>query len=344
MMGFSDKQHRMQNGIWKTLLGYTLAMRISGVVRVLFVVALMPSLLVVQSGAWGNDGHKMINRLAAAALPADVPEFLRSQSALDAMEYYGPEPDRWKSNSEMELKMAGESEHFIDMEWADLIGGPLPRRRYDFVRALAVAQKSHVEIPLTPEKVGLQPYVTDEYYERVKAAMREYRRLVAAHKDTNPVEAEIVFLCGILGHFVADGSQPLHATIQYNGWTGENPNGYTTGHRIHAQFESQFVTDVVKPARDVAPLIAKQPTVLGDVFEDYVKYLRHSGALVEKTYQLEKAGGFTGEGSAESRAFVDERLAAGATELRDMIYTAWVRSGDSVPAYRNGTRVSPPGI
>ena len=311
------------------------------ILSVVVAVAMVPMLLVEQSVAWGNDGHRMINRLAAEALPADVPEFLRSQAALDAMEYYGPEPDRWKSNSEMELKMAGESEHFMDMEWADLIGGPLPRRRYDFVRALAAAQKSHVEIPLTPEKVGLQPYVTDEYYERVKAAMREYRGLIAAHKDTKPVEAEIVFLCGIMGHFVADGSQPLHATIQYNGWTGENPNGYTTEHRIHAQFESQFVTEAVKPARDVAPRIAKEPKVLGDVFEEYVTYLRHSQSLVEKTYQLEKAGGFAGAGSAESRAFVDERLAAGATELRDIIYTAWVRSGDPVPAYRNGAKATP---
>ena len=319
-------------------------MRMTSVVRVVVAVALVPMMLVQPSVAWGNDGHRMINRLAAAALPSDVPEFLRSQAALDAMEYYGPEPDRWKGQLEPELSQAGSPEHFMDMEWADLIGGPLPRRRYDFVRALEFAQKSHVEIPLTPEKVGLQPYVTDEYYERAKAAMREYRGLAAAHKDTKPVEAEIVFLCGIMGHFVADGSQPLHATIQYNGWTGENPNGYTTDHRIHAQFESEFVSAVVKPAKDVAPLIAKEPKVLGDVFEDYVKYLRHSGSLVEKTYQLEKAGGFTGEGSAESRAFVDERLAAGATELRDLIYTAWVRSGDPVPAYRNGARTTPPGM
>jgi hypothetical protein len=319
-------------------------MRIQGAVRVVVAVALMPMMLLEQSAAWGNDGHRMINRLAAAALPSDVPEFLRSQSALDAMEYYGPEPDRWKGQLEPELSQAGSPEHFMDMEWADLIGGPLPRRRYDFVRALAVAQKSHVEIPLTPEKVGLQPYVTDEYYERAKAAMREYRGLVAAKKDTKPVEAEIVFLCGIMGHFVADGSQPLHATIQYNGWTGENPNGYTADHRIHAQFESEFVSANVTPMKDVAPLIAKQPVVLGDVFEDYVKYLRHSESLVEKTYQLEKAGGFTGAGSPESRAFVDERLAAGATELRDIIYTAWVRSGDPVPQYRNGAKVAAPGM
>lgn len=319
-------------------------MRIHGLVRVVVAAALVPMMLVQQSAAWGSDGHRWINRLAAAALPSDVPDFLRSGAAQDAMEYYGPEPDRWKSSLEPELSQAGSPEHFLDMEWADMIGGPLPRRRYDFVRALAVAQKAHPEINgLTPEKVGLQPYATDEYYERIKAAMREYRGLVATKRDTKPVEAEIVFLCGIMGHFVADGSQPLHATIQYNGWTGENPHGYTTDHRIHGQFESEFVSANVSPTKDIAPLIAKQPVVLGDVFEDYVKYLRHSGSLVEKTYQLEKAGGFTGAGSPESRAFVDERLAAGATELRDIIYTAWVRSADPLPQYRNGVRTAPSG-
>jgi hypothetical protein len=70
------------------------------------------------------------------------------------------------------------------------------------------------------------------------------------------------------------------------------------------------------------------------VFTEYMAYLRHSNTLVEKTYELEKAGGFAGAGTAEGKAFVDERLAAGATELRDMIYTAWVRSADPVPAYR----------
>jgi len=74
--------------------------------------------------------------------------------------------------------------------------------------------------------------------------------------------------------------------------------------------------------------------VLGDVFTDYMAYLRHSNSLVEKTYQLEKAGAFAGAGTPQGKVFADERLAAGAIELRDMIYTAWVKSGDPVPAYR----------
>ena len=305
----------------------------------LAALAAVMLLAVRQSAAWGADGHRMINRLAAEALPKDVPDFLRSPAAVDAMEYYGPEPDHWKSPAEPELTAAGSPEHFIDIEWADLIGGPLPRKRYDFIRALAVAQKAHPDLPLTPEKVGLQPYAVDESYEKLKSAMRDYRALVAAHKETKPIECEILFVAGIMGHFVADGSQPLHVSIQYNGWTGPNPNGYTTEHTIHANFESTFVHANIHAEKDVAPLVVPKPVVLGDVFDQYVAYLRTSSGLVEKTYQLDKTGAFNGDGTPAGKAFVDERLAAGTTELRDLIYTAWVRSADPVPEYRNSQRV-----
>ncbi len=312
-----------------------------GVIAVVAGALLVPMLLVKPGLGWGREGHEMINRLAAETLPKDMPDFMRSPAALDAMQYYGPEPDRWKSNAEPELSAAGSPEHYIDLEWADLIGIPLPRRRYDYVRALAVAQKAHPDLDLTPEKVGLQPYVATEYYERIKAAMRDYRGLVAEHKDTKPVEAEIVFLSGILGHFVADGSMPLHTSIKFNGWVGDNPNGYTTEHHIHAEFESVYVGANVTP-KDIAPLIPAQPVALADFFDDYVKYLRHSNTLVEKTYQLEKAGAFTGAGTPEGKAFTDERLAAGATELRNILYTAWLRSADPLPQYRNSQRTTPP--
>jgi len=272
-------------------------------------------LLVVgakQGLAWGHDGHSMINRIAVAALPPDVPEFLRSKSAQDAMDYYGPQPDHWRSE-DRGLYATMVPEHDIDLEYADL-SGPLPRHRYDYIAALAAAQ------------------ATEEHYVMLKSAMRDYRMAVAAKEDTKPVEAEILVLAGILGHFVADGSQPLHVTASYNGWLGPNPHGYTTEKTIHARFEGDYVHFNIK-ASDVAPLVlATKPVVLGDVFEDYMKYLRHSNSLVETVYQLDKQGAFTGAGTPAGKAFAEERLAAGAIELRDMIYTAWVRSGDAPPS------------
>lgn len=297
-------------------------------------VVLFLSLLAVQPAfGWGADGHRMIDRLAGAALPADVPAFLRTPAALDAIEYYGPEPDRWKSPAEPELRAAETPNHYIDLEYADLIG-PLPRNRYDYVRALEAAQPAHPNLTLTAEKVGMQPYAANEVYERLESAFRDYRTLVAAKQNTTPSECEIEFLAGWLGHYVGDGAQPLHTTFQYNGWIGPNPHGYTTEHTIHARFETVFVHDNVKPA-DVEPLVAAaKPTILNDVFTDYVAYLRHSNSLVEQTYRLDKQGAFNGSGTPAGKAFAAQRLAAAAIELRDLIYTAWIRSALPVPGYQ----------
>jgi hypothetical protein len=285
-------------------------------------VACCVALPAVPAHAWGNDGHKMINRLAAASLPPDIPAFLRSQAALDEIEYLGPEPDRWRSRAEPELNAAQAPEHFINLELADALG-PLPRKRLDFEAMVFAAGKR-------PETIGLQPWQTDEVWERLKAAMREYRGLLASGGNTKPVEAAIIFYCGWLGHYVGDGSQPLHVSVQYNGWTGPNPHGYTTDHQIHSQFESAFVAANIH-APEVAAKMTPLKTIDGDMFDAYVAYLRHTGTYVEKVYELDKAGGFTGAGTQESRDFTAERIAAGASMLRDMICAAWIDSAQPVP-------------
>jgi hypothetical protein len=209
----------------------------------------------------------------------------------------------------------------------------LPRRRYDFIRALAAAQAAHPDIPLTPEKVGMQPWQVEEIWQKLKVDLREYRHAVAANQDLSGIETAVLYDAGWLGHYVADGSQPLHVSIQYNGWTGPNPNGYTIEHHIHSQFESVYVTANIKPA-DVWPLVqATTPTAIDDEWMQYLTYLKQTSASVERVYQLDKQGGFTGAGTPEAKTFTEQRLAAGSIELRDLIDAAWVHSGDPVEEF-----------
>src|SRR4051812_3057177 len=257
------------------------------VIRFVVASAMVPWFSVQPSFAWGADGHKMINRLAITNLPKDVPAFLRNGNALDMVEYMGPEPDRWRNKAVPELADAQAGEHFFDLEYAAFLG-PLPKKRYDYVRALAQAQLSHPDLKLTPENAGMLPYVTEEVWQRLRNSMHEYRKLIAAGEDTKPVETAILFYSGWLGHYVADGSQPLHVSTQYNGWTGVNPNGYTTEHKIHSKFESIYVTANIKPG-DVAPLVAaSQPKILDDEWTDFLRYLKNTGTMLEKVYQTEK--------------------------------------------------------
>lgn len=281
--------------------------------------------------AWGPDGHMTINYLAGQNLPADVPAFLRTQSALNSLAYYGLEPDRWRSTAEPELNAAQAPEHYILLDLADLVS-PLPHRRYDYIRALSAAQSKHPDLDLTPEHVGLQPYVTTEVYERLQSAFRDYRAALKAKEDLKPIEAEILFYAGWLGHYVGDGAQPMHTSVHINGWVGPNPHGYITQHEFHWAYENDFVSANIKSA-DVAPLVAasKAQPFAGDIFDDYLAYLHQSNTHVEALYQLQKTGALTGHGTPESRSFTAERLAAGAIELRNMIYTAWLRSALPLP-------------
>ena len=287
------------------------------VLGLVFVLAQPPA-----ARAWGNGGHRLVNRLGANTLPPSVPAFLRSEAAINEIEYLGPEPDRWRSPAEPELNAAQAPEHFIDLEPADALG-PLPHRRLDFEAKVFAAGER-------PEKIGLQPWEATEVWERLKAALREYRNLSAAKQDTRGVEAAALFYAGWLGHYAGDASQPLHTTIQYNGWVGPNPNGYTTEHKIHWQFEGPFV-DANLHEPEVRANMTEPKAIEGDMFDAYVAYLRQTKTYVEQVYQLEKAGGFVGAGTPESREFTAERLATGASMLRDMIYTAWLESAKPVP-------------
>lgn len=292
-------------------------------------VLLIAVLVLPQTAlGWGDAGHRMINRLAESALPANMPAFLHSPAALAEVEYLGPEPDRWRSPAEPELSYAQAPEHFLDMEYLPQLG-PLPHERFAY-------EKLALLHGLDPMRVGFQPWQTDEVWERLKAAFRTYRDLSAEHKDTAPVEQSVLFYIGWLGHYVGDGSQPLHTTANYNGWAlPANPNHFSSAPGIHSLFESTFVgpDGANIPTAEVAAKMTPARLVQGDVFDAYMNYLHATSAYVTPLYLLDKRGAFNGKGTPESRAFVEQRLADGASMLRDLIYTAWVHSADPVPQY-----------
>ena len=189
-------------------------------------------------------------------LPPDVPAFLRNAAA--QLAYLAPEPDRWRETSELALKRSQEPDHFIDLEMVE--GMDLPPDRYSFYRALAAKRAQTPGNPedLLPERVGLQPYITIEVYERLVVAFREYRRALLAHRNPDFAEANAIFYAGWLGHYVGDGANPMHTTIHHNGWIGPNPKHYTTANTVHWKMEGIFVAANLKQLQ-FADLVPAQP-------------------------------------------------------------------------------------
>lgn len=275
---------------------------------------------------WGEKGHRMVNRLAAQSLPRDMPLFFRR--AVWELEYLGYDPDRWRSPKEPALNAVNAPDHFINLERVP--GGTLPPDRDQFVQRLV--ERGIIRDGVTPASIGFLPYRIVELTELLRGQFRLWRqaprRTARQRVERRQIEQNIIFIAGVLGHFVADGAQPHHTTVHYDGWNtafAPNPRGYTTERGIHLRFENDFVNAAVREA-DVRPLLTP-PRRLGPLLEETMRYLRESHALVERLYELDREGGFApGSTHAEARRFAAERLAAAAHMLASLWYTAWLES------------------
>jgi hypothetical protein len=275
---------------------------------------------------WGEAGHRITGEAAALKLPAAAPAFLRDAS--HQLGYLNPEPDRWRDRSERALDPALDGatspDHFIDMEMAPpavLAAALRAPNRYAYLDTLAAGGVKGVVM-------GLLPFKILELSQELREDFRLWR---AAADSTRPwIEARIVDDAGILGHYVADGSNPAHTTIQFNGWTGPNPNGYATDRAFHARFESAYVGANIRLA-DVVARVDTAARVFPDLRIAVIAYLTETNRETEHLYRLDKAHPFDANTSApENKAFTVERLAAGARMLRDIWWTAWVTSGQPV--------------
>src|SRR5690242_20167419 len=89
------------------------------------------SLSAPRASAWGAKGHEMSARVAAHALPKDMPEFFRQ--AAERLAYLCPEPDRWFTQSAPALAAINLPDHYFDLErWG---ADPIPATRYELAFA-----------------------------------------------------------------------------------------------------------------------------------------------------------------------------------------------------------------
>lgn len=276
-------------------------------------------MLATVASAWGEDGHRYINRVAAEHMPDDMPAFFRNAGA--RLSFLGPEPDRWRDGKELfkALSEVNGPDHFVDIDKPANFE-TLPNDRYAYADWLRAQGKD-------PKDIGYLPYSILEGFQKVEVLFRMWRdRQHEAERDQ--IEQNIVYYAGVLGHYVADGSQPLHATIHFNGWTTSSNPQLFSREPLHGRFESEYVRANIKP-EDFSGLV-KPATRLQDPFADIVKYLIDSCNHTPELYRLEKVARWDGNNrNAESKKFVAERLAAGSQMLANLWYTAWLGSAST---------------
>jgi hypothetical protein len=314
-------------------------------------VPLFAALVVLASTsarAWDYEGHRVVNDLALAALPADFPDFVKTPEARERIAFLGGEPDRWRNvTNDQSLPHFNGPDHYLDLEDLEDYGltpETAPQLRYDLVAKLAVFRAAHPERfePIDPAKnrdhtrelTGFAPWAITEYCGKLRSGF-SYLKAFQDHGGTAAeianARANIIYIMGVMGHFVGDCSQPLHVTKHHHGWVGVNPDGYTTNTSFHAWVDGGFFKKTggvnaaalagrIRPAR-----IVGDPLKPEDLFRRVMGYLMETHQQLEPLYRLEKEKKLTPENeqSAQGRAFLDGQLVKGGQMLGDLWFSAW---------------------
>ena len=184
----------------------------------------------------------------------------------------------------------------------------------------------------TQEWPGFLPWTIAETCAKLQT---EFSDLKVYERYGTPAEiadarANAVYVIGVLGHFVGDGSQPLHTTVHRSGWVGPNPRGYTT-RDFHALIDGGFIAKAGITASELEPRVvparpidlAPRPDGRDPAFVDVVSYLEDTQRTVEPLYRLMQRHAFDDPADRRARAFIDGRLLAGGQMLASLWITAW---------------------
>src|SRR5437016_1300797 len=206
--------------------------------------------------AWDYEGHRVVNQLALASLPTNFPAFVRAPEAAERVAFLSGEPDRWRNTPDLPLKHFNGPDHYIDLEQLSLYGmkpESLPVFRYDFIAQLGVVRRAHPESftniesaaneDHTRQLVGLLPWAITENYGKLKSGfsyLKAFEGAGGTPEEIANAQQNIIYIMGVMGHYVGDSSQPLHTTIHHHGWVGDNPHHYTTSPGFHSWIDGGF--------------------------------------------------------------------------------------------------------
>ncbi len=320
----------------------------------IFALAIALAALNRPAAAWDYEGHHAVNEMALASLPTNFPSFARTPATRMRIAYLAGEADRWrnvtssKNGTGLALGHASGTDHYLDLEDLKLYGltpETLPPFRYDFVADIVKAREVHPEIfpaidparnsDHTRELSGFLPWAITENYEKLQSGFSTLAALEKSGGTADEIKSakeNIIYVMGVMGHYVGDASQPLHTTIYHHGWTtNDNPNHYTTSYGFHGWIDGGFLNktgglDERKLARKIhrAERIAAAADPNG-IFQTAVKFIVDGNKLVEPLYQLDKDGKLNPESAtaAEGRAFLEGQLVKSGQFLGELWLTAW---------------------
>ncbi|MGD9874667.1 MAG: hypothetical protein AB7T27_10445 [Kiritimatiellia bacterium] len=263
--------------------------------------SLIAVLLLASAGAaqgWGGAIHAVINEAAAQNVPDEMAGW-RAYGPLLAE--HGADPDFWKNDDPAEPVR-----HFIDLEHYGTPPFEIPRDLSTIPATSASGSK----------REGDAPWVMMDTFARLTEAMREKDWYNAAR------------IAAALGHYVGDTHQPLHCTVNYD--------GYQTGNAgIHTRWEVEMPRRIGSAAAEIN---AEPSVYLTNLWGSINGWIMDGWPLCANIFQADKEARWASRNNVESQYYFFQlweksqdiflrRISQAATDLSSVWYTAWVDAG-----------------
>lgn len=249
---------------------------------------------------WGEKGHKIINRKAVDYFPEEMKAF---RAWKDYLGDHASDADIRRYSDKTEAP-----KHFIDIDYyKEFLAGRMIENKDSLISVYGEQ---------TVTKIGLLPWAT----------LDTFNNLVKAFKDRNKDKA--LFYASDLGHYVADGHQPMHTVVNYNGQLTHQKG-------VHARYESTMINryyqEIENSFENCNALLIQKP--LDYIFSYITNANSVCGVLFDADNFAAKQSGKT-EGDDYYRlmwfrtGYITEvQFNKAAQDLAALIYTAWVEAG-----------------
>jgi hypothetical protein len=255
---------------------------------------------LVLAFGWGDKGHKLITKHSLSLLPAEIKlsDELKKEIVLHSVD-----PDYRKKHDPSEsLK------HYIDIDfYKEFLDGRMIHSKDSLMKIYGDEEIA---------KQGILPWATEE----------TYLKLVEAFKNNN--RDKIILYAADLAHYVEDGHQPQHATMNHNGQ-------FTNQINIHFRYEIDMV-NIYLPQLE-AELKNIQPVYIKNRMECIFDYLTESHFYVDLILSADKSS-YERSGKKYDEDYFKylwfrtkyvtiNEFNSGAYDLACLIYSAWIDAG-----------------
>ncbi|MDI6802428.1 MAG: T9SS type A sorting domain-containing protein [Bacteroidota bacterium] len=274
--------------------------------RIINIVVLNLILFIISDQlvySWGGTGHKFINRKAVMHLPSDMNAFKADSLFYEA---HASDADNRKISSDTTF-LAESPRHFLDID------------DYPYFKSMTRNLDSLIMIYgwQRVKENGTNPWFVKWFMDSLIAQLT--RNDLAKVKQT----------ASDIGHYVGDGYQPLHCTLNYD--------GQLTGNRgIHSRYETTMLNSYQAQINIQTDSIYYIGSPIDFIFE----YIIHSNSLVDSIMLADNyaksVSGYSGSGTApasyysalweKTERLTKDQLQRSTTALASIWYTAWVNS------------------